>query len=147
MAENKMEKVAALLGIKLDEEFKVKGHTYKYKLIKSGLKYLSDISSCWEDSCILENLLAGEWEIIKLPKQILDKEEKAYLSEVIKPFRNRILYIRKISSARSEFIEVVIKHYNNKDVHSSFTPPLFKKGTMYKGMEPYKEYTLKELKL
>ena len=147
MAENKMKGVAALLGIKLKEEFKVKGLTYKYKLIESGLKYLSDISSEWEDSSILEDLLAGKWEITKLPKQILDNEEKAYLSSVIKPFRNRILYIRKISSIKSEFIEIALTRYDDKNYNSSFTLPVFKRGTMYKGMEPENKYTLKELKL
>ena len=147
MAENKMKGVAALLGIKLKEEFKVKGLTYKYKLIESGLKDLSDISSEWEDSSILEDLLAGKWEITKLPKQILDNEEKAYLSSVIKPFRNRILYIRKISSIKSEFIEIALTRYDDKNYNSSFTLPVFKRGTMYKGMEPENKYTLKELKL
>ena len=145
--ENKMNEVAALLGIKLEEEFKIKEYTYKYKLTKSGLKYLSGISSDWEDSSILETLLAGKWEIIKLPKQILDKEEKAYLSSVIKPFRNRILYIRKIITPRSEFIEMSLKHYDNKKGNISFMLPPFKKGTMYKGMEPENKYTLKELKI
>ena len=145
--ENKMKEVAELLGIKLEEEFKIKGHTYKYKLTKSGLKYLSGISSDWEDSSILENLLAGKVEIIKLPKQILDKEEKAYLSSVIKPFRNRILYIRKIITPKSEFIEMSLKHYDDKKGNVSFMLPPFKKGTMYKGMEYENKYTLKELKL
>ena len=147
MAENKMKEVAALLGIKLKEEFKVKGLTYKYKLIESGLKYLSGISSEWEDSSILEDLLAGKWEITKLPKQILDNEEKAYLSSIIKPFRNRILYIRKISSIKSEFIEIALTRYDDKNYNSSFTLPVFKRGTMYKGMELYKDYTVEELGL
>ena len=63
-------------------------------------------------------------------KEILDEKEKEYLSAVIRPFKDRIEFIAK----RKMFDEAI-------------SLPYFKKGTMYKGMELYKEYTLKELGL
>lgn len=74
---------------------------------------------------------------------ILDKVEKEYLGAVIKPFRDKVDYIEKISfdDEEEEFICIVFKNDN------SFSFPVFKKGTMYAGMIPLKEYTLKGLGL
>ena len=72
-------------------------------------------------------------------KEILDKEEKEYLSAVIKPFKDRVDYIEKVENIW-EYIAIDL---NNERL--SF--PFFDKGTMYKGMELDKKYTLKELGL
>ena len=73
---------------------------------------------------------------------ILDDVEKAYLSAVIKPFRDRVKYITKyIYPAKEEYLLIVM--YNGERM--SF--PTFKKETMYKGMKVYEEYTLEELGL
>lgn len=73
-------------------------------------------------------------------KEILDEKEKEYLSAVIKPFRDRVKYIKKISSDR-EYINVLLEDGDR------LTFPYFEKGTMYEGMEADKKYTLKELDL
>ena len=76
-----------------------------------------------------------------VPK-ILDDVEKAYLSAVIKPFRDRVKYITKyIYPAKEEYLLIVM--YNGERM--SF--PTFKKETMYKGMKVYEEYTLEDLGL
>ena len=73
---------------------------------------------------------------------ILDDVEKAYLSAVIKPFRDRVKYITKyIYPAKEEYLLIVMCNGERM----SF--PTFKKETMYKGMQVYKEYTLEELGL
>ena len=74
-------------------------------------------------------------------KEILDEEEKEYLSNVIKPFRHKVEYIVKETSSYNEYIKITIKN----DDCLSF--PYFKRGTMYKGMEIEKKYTLEELGL
>ena len=74
-------------------------------------------------------------------KEILEEEEKEYLSNVIKPFRDKVEYIVKETSSYNEYIKITIK----KDDCLSF--PYFKRGTMYKGMEIEKKYTLEELGL
>lgn len=73
---------------------------------------------------------------------ILNDVEKAYLSAVIKPFRDRVKYITKyIYPAKEEYLLIVMCNGERM----SF--PTFKKETMYKGMQVYKEYTLEELGL
>lgn len=73
-------------------------------------------------------------------KEILDKQEKEYLSAVIKPFRDRVNYIIKMSGGSGEYIGI----YITDDV--AFLPH-FKKKSMYKGMELDRKYTLEELGL
>jgi hypothetical protein len=72
-------------------------------------------------------------------KEILDEKEKEYLSAVIRPFKDRIEFIAK----RKMFDDYICIGLNDEAI----SLPYFKKGTMYKGMELYKEYTLKELGL
>lgn len=75
-------------------------------------------------------------------KEILDDVEKEYLSAVIKPFKNRISDIVKRKYDIEE--SYIVIHINNG---SSIYFPNFKKGTMYKGMEIGREYSLEELGL
>ena len=145
MAENKMNEVAKLLGVELEEEFRINVSPLEFKLTKSGLLYWSNASQMWERSRSIEELLIGQYEIIKIPKQILNEKEKEYLSAVIKPFRDRIISIRKYKYNQDEYIGIYVKYYAETDESEMFTLPLFKKGTIYKGMELKKYYTLKEL--
>ena len=71
---------------------------------------------------------------------ILDDVEKAYLSAVIKPFREKVGYVKKIDCGKREFLKIYLED-------DSIPFPFFTKGTMYKGMEADKEYTLEELGL
>lgn len=74
-------------------------------------------------------------------KEILDDEEKRYLKAVIRPFKDKIIYISKeIDFGREYYI------YIGLDDDSIYLPN-FKKGTMYNGMEEDEKYTLKELGL
>nr|DAK22236.1 MAG TPA: hypothetical protein [Caudoviricetes sp.] len=73
---------------------------------------------------------------------ILNDVEKAYLSAVIKPFRKEVKYAYKICSEidKREYLEISLEN-------GVISFPYFEKGTMYKGMEVKKTYTLKELGL
>lgn len=77
---------------------------------------------------------------IEAKKPILDDAEKEYLKNVIKPFRDRIVYIKKEALFDQEYIYLYLG-----DDTMSF--PSFKPGTMYKGMKSNKHYTLEELGL
>ena len=79
--------------------------------------------------------------------EILTKEEKDYLSAVIKPFRNRIIYIRKDRLSTEEIIEICLEHYMNRKYSNEIVLPNFERGTMYKGMKIGKKYTVDELGL
>lgn len=85
-----------------------------------------------------------DYKTIFEKKDILDKEEKEYLSAVIKPFRNKVLGISKtrgIFEEKEESIVIVLKTGENIPF------PYFKTNTMYKKMELSRLYTLEELGL
>lgn len=99
----------------------------------SGL-FIDDFSEDW-------------WEEVK--EDILDKEEKEYLSAVIKPFRDRITYIAKVEEDIHWFYWIMIRvdiGFLN-DYYDFCLPPFEETSSMYKRMEVGKEYTLKELGL
>lgn len=140
MAENKMQEVANLLGLELEEEFKIEGFRCKYKLTNDGLMYWSYLNSKWLISNFFKELLTGEAKIIKIPKQILEEKEKEYLSAVIKPFRHNVVNITKVAfSDEKEYILIELEYCE------FISMPFFKAGTMYKGMRSDKGYTLEEL--
>ena len=146
--ENKMSEVAKLLGVELEEEFKVYGWDGFYKISELGLKRYVKGRSCQMDHVMLIDLIKGTAKIIKLPKPILDDVEKKYLSNIIKPFRNKVKSITKYDSPCSDinchYIQIkVAQGYN----YEYICLPYFIKGTMYKGMENDKNYTLKDLGL
>ena len=155
MAENKMKEVAKLLGVELEEEFKIKGFINKCKLSTYGLMCWSDTSQDWVLSSAIGELLNGLDEIVKLHeplKPILNKEEREYLSAVIKPFKDTVRAIVKYDDVDYDnysFIVIIVKQSIEGDdiTNEGISLPVFKKGTMYKGMEEYKQYTLKELGL
>ncbi len=139
---NYMKEVAQMLGVELEEEFKLKKcDDYIFKITKDGLRWQYD--NGWQRSAFtLEEILLGNTEIIKKP--ILDDVEKRYLSNVIKPFRNIIEYIAKYNDDR-EYISITYKDLNGGTFSMAF--PSYDDGTMYKGMELDKKYTLEDLGL
>ena len=148
--ENKMSTVAKLLGVELEEKFMLKDFQHMYKLTEKGLMYWSDISQIWENSNAIGDLLTGKYEIVKLSKLILTEKEKEYLSAVTKPFRDRKVVIKKYGYPQNEYknecIQISVEYYD-KTGGEMFSLPIFKKGTMYKGLESNKCYTLEELDL
>ena len=148
--ENKMSEVAKLLGLKLDEEFTIKGvnSSYRFKLTVAGLMSSWKNSSKWNSSGLLEEFITGHYQISKeKTNSVLDPAEKRYLSNIIKPFRKHIINIRKILYDKFEFIEILIYSTVEGPSCEIISFPYFKKGTMYKGLKKYKEYTLEELGL
>lgn len=108
---------------------------YGFNSIDAQLKYFND------DASIVKVERPVKYEtLFEREEEILDETEKRYLSNVIKPFRDKVKAIKKISYSR-EFIRIYIKE------DEPIILPYFEKGTMYKGMKENKEYTLKELGL
>lgn len=84
-----------------------------------------------------------KWLDMEHKETVLDAVEKEYLGIVLKPFRNRIDYIKLVRAYNSPNAFVYVKL---RDDYISF--PSFKRDTkMYSGMEPGKAYTLEELGL
>lgn len=73
---------------------------------------------------------------------ILTEKEKAYLSVVIKPFREKVEYVYKKCSEidEREYLEISLEN-------GVISFPYFEKGKMYKGMGINTFYKLEELGL
>lgn len=87
---------------------------------------------------------------------ILEESEKRYLENVIRPFKDRIIYVAKDECVKTyenpnakiyECIYIMYKDSSKKQNPFYMGFPCFEKGTMYKGMELGKRYTLKGLGL
>ena len=95
---NYMEQIAKMLNVEINEEFKLKDNTNggyfntHFALTENGLENMGD-KIIYQN--LLECILKGRYDIVKIPKAVLTDEEKEYLSYVIKPFRNRIKYFYK----------------------------------------------------
>jgi hypothetical protein len=63
MAENKMTKVAALFGKKLNEPFVLKGYGRKYRFAKDGLEESCDGKYWYRKPLVYEGLMAGRVSI------------------------------------------------------------------------------------
>lgn len=133
MAENKMKEVAQLLGVELGEEFKVKGYSYTFTLTNKGF-YGDGINRGY----ILLKLLIGKLEIEKL---VLDTVEKRYLENLLRPFKNKVEFVKKKEFINKEYLLFKL------NIDDWIVLPSFKKNSMYKGMKSEKGYTLKELGL
>lgn len=137
MAENKMQQVAELLGVEMYKTFKIKNYIDKFSITDEGLY---NLTSERYNFYVLFNLLKG---IDEIEKPILTEKEKCYLENVLKPFKDKVEFIRKDFhySKNQEHIHIGIK--NDFDIDF----PNFQQGTMYKGMESDRRYTLEELGL
>lgn len=102
---------------------------------------LKGLNNCAKTTCKECKKTVMEWLLSEA--QILDDDEREYLSSVIKPFRKNINYISKQENFDStmEFIHIDLSDGDVADF------PNFKAGTMYRGMEVDKYYTLQELGL
>ena len=138
---NYMEQIAEMLGIKLYEDFRIKAIN---EMIFEKKFFLTEYGLFSEDSTvpistILNDILNGQYKIVKLPLA-LTKEEKDYLLEVVKPFRDKIEYIKRLTSDSWDSIQMI----TDKGVTAVL---FFETNTRYKNMEPDREYTLQELGL
>lgn len=102
-----------------------------------------------ENGLGLENVFkilrpTGYKKVYEAEKEVLDEKEKEYLSAVIKPFKNNVLYIVKVYNLYNDYQQLLTIALKG-DRFIQF--PSFEKDTMYKGMIPNRYYTLKELGL
>lgn len=137
---NIMKEVAQQLGVELGEKFEVtvNGLNSQECVLKESGLFIVDGNR--PSAHTLKDLLVGS---LKIKKSSLDKQEKEYLENVIRPFRDRVEHIfkHKHRYGKKEYIAIVIKD------EDSTCLPNFKSGSMYKGMVPDRLYTLAELGL
>ena len=82
-----------------------------------------------------------KWLLEECKEPVLDEVERKYLSEVIRPFRNEVTYIKKDCNG-AYFIVIAMKH----DC-AIYLPTFPVDSRMYKGMESFRKYTIEELGL
>ena len=88
-------------------------------------------------------------DFLNLPveEKILDEDEKRYLKNVVRPFRNSVTDIHKRRyDDKYEYLVIVYQDtYAEDEMQRRIYLPNFKKDTMYKGMSLDEDYTLEEL--
>lgn len=140
MAKNNMKEVAKLLGVEIGEEFKVKDRYTVFRFDDKGL--IDELNR--ECPNTLSMLLRG---ILEIQKPILTDKEKEYLEGVFKPFKDNVLWIKKINMKSRECLIYRIKDIDNNDGYGYYSMPRFEKNTMYRGMKWNEEYSLEDLGL
>ena len=115
--------------------------SYSYSRYDIDLKDFKDGYGCLGKIMKIEE---PEYITVYENKEILDEAEKRYLRGVIKPFKDKVKYIKKCDFSDTENIEIGIK--KNSYIWKLSLPP-FEKDMMYKNMEDDKQYTLEELGL
>ena len=108
----------------------------------------------------MPQLDGGQFVEIEVP-DILTKEEKEYLANVIKPFKDKVTSISKKQVANlinlglggavcrlGYYINIQVKDdFFASGFHQNIELVRFEENTMYQGMEIDKQYTLEELGL
>jgi len=88
-----------------------------------------------------------EWLYDENKEPILTDEEKNYLEGILKPFKDRVVFIMKKQTCNGDWLLIRLKKYYDYNMLEDIDLPFFKQGTMYKNMTIHKEYTLEELEL
>lgn len=123
-----------------NKEYFAKNSKENFALVNEERNFFKRLPNDFTGTLEIENGYIVENE------EILDKVEKEYLENFLRPFKEEVKEITKIRKAFSFQNEML--HIGLKDIGSyDIILPNFKKGTMYKGMELYEAYTLQELGL
>lgn len=110
-------------------------------------KLITDYTEYKENEVLIVAPSYNEDDVICIAlkkSDILNEEEKEYLRNVIKPFRDRVFCIGKARYDNVWFISIVVNF--NKSKRKTINIPFFKKD-IYKNMKENHLYTLKELGL
>lgn len=135
-------------GIEFNDIYVITPVDYMYIIEdKTGRKF-GKVTNVYDELSAFKKWLDQEYV-----EQILDDAERQYLKYVIRPFRDRIEYIAKVREEplpRFYKNDGIVKYYISihfNDENDDIAFPLFREDAMYKGMEPFREYTLEELGL
>ena len=111
---------------------------YDFVIYYTSMEIYREFFSCSVSTCSTFT----KWLEEEYKPNILEEKEKEYLAAVIKPFREKVKYIQKCFDLGNEaYIYIYVKKCG------SMMFPTFRRGTMYKGMEVNKRYTLEDLVL
>lgn len=77
----------------------------------------------------------------------MDEVEKEYISNIIKPFKDRVISIEMRQVFNNNYIVIALQNKFQKGCEECIVLPEFEKDTMYKNMEVNRKYKLEELDL
>lgn len=146
----------AIEALKQGKKIKTKGDKTPFYLDKTGrfcydskedgLHYVdfSGLCNCISD---FEKILNGK-HFLLVEEDILDKEEREYLGNIVRPFKGKRKSIRlekkTICGRLSHILIYVPKEDEDADIIEF---PAFNSDNMYRGMESNRQYSLEELGL
>lgn len=85
-------------------------------------------------------------DIVYYREELLDKEEKKYLENVLRPYKNfKITIDKKMINTDEFYLDIEIER--NSAIISSLVLPPFAKNTMYKKLTLYRRYNIDDLGL
>lgn len=92
--------------------------------------------------------LWSKWLEEEHEEPVLTREEKEYIENIVKPFKNRVKTIekRKLSTELS-YVSIYVQRYNDAVCTEYINLPYFNGKEMYTGMLYFHKYTMKELGL
>ena len=122
-------------------------HDCPLQLLREQQKYMRLYLSILEKRALIENIKLDDkftsLAIAESKEPVLYEEERKYLSEVIRPFRNHVTSVRKWFNGIDYQILISLDNADNLCQLPRF--PL--SSEMYKGMDSDKWYSLQELGL
>lgn len=81
-------------------------------------------------------------------KSLLTAEEKTYLENVLMPFKDRIIYIKKQTIGRNwAGINIKLESIIAENLYDRISLPVFEKDKYYKNLVSNQPYTKEELEL
>src|SRR5574344_1431094 len=115
-----------------------------FEPVEEAIKYKGKKYDVYKEIDCDNNKFNKVLQLKEVKEEILDEEEKEYLNNVIKPFRNRIIGIEKRECYMSDLdVESEIIFIKDKNQRHSLLP--FRKNSMYVGMKLNEPYTLEQL--
>ena len=160
---NRIETVASLFNLKINEEFDINkvtygyGYTYskaeslgRFRFTYNGLeKYDSDKREWIEPEAYMLNcLLKGAYDI---KEHVLTLKEKSYLEHMISPYEKYVKTFEKKSYQSNdhdyEYIRITSNDVYAETKDGIWTSHLLPPGTMFKFMELNKAYDKYQLEL
>lgn len=114
------------------------GNSYKVDIISNDEELEKIKFLCINNDIEIVSLYHCCYEVEKINK-ILTESEKEYLSNIVKPFKEQVKYIKKVVEVKKSY--VIIMLINDERI----CLPWFETSKYYINMEPVYPYTLKEL--
>jgi len=153
-----MSKIKELFDVELDEKFDIESSDYGLMndccFIGAWILNVPGADS-FEELFILTELINGEAKIIKHHKKpILTEKEKKYLKSVIKPFKEKYIFIKKAYDELNNeyYIRIDLEHLDLGHIdlahRKHINLPRFPiDSEMYEGMKANEWYTLYDLEI